>query len=490
MASSSILAKIGLNSAGFKTGLAQCRMAASSFKKSVGGMFSGLGGQILGAFGLSAGVAGLGMLTRKAIETGSQISDMAAHLRIGTTELQVLQSVVRDAGVDMSKFEMALNNLNLRTAEACDGNDKYREAFDRLGIDLKTFATLPMEQKLAAIANGYKKSGESLVSLNDVSTLLGQKAGPQLLEVLDRISTEGMESLTASAIKAGDVMDEETIASLDRASDEIGRWQNRLIVWFGNFLSDMGSAIGRQKWGLMIGMKFAQAGEFIEEALRNISNYILATFSSVFRYLNGVFADFIVPIRNVFFSFIETVGGALSRFISLFSDDWSNAIDSAIDGMRRLKDEANRLAQKDKGKSFGQIFEEEAYAAAENNANRKHSSLWAAKSVDWYKSQIEAKEAAREAEKQAVIAAEKLRKAKYQKSDAEVEIKNKDKRSDKSQSRYNDSSLAKTGGGGLTAARYDVSAHQLSEAKKQSKLLQKIAENTEKKTVSTEILMK
>ena len=224
MASSSILAKIGLNSAGFKTGLAQCRMAASSFKKSVGGMFSGLGGQILGAFGLSAGVAGLGMLTRKAIETGSQISDMAAHLRIGTTELQVLQSVVRDAGVDISKFEMALNNLNLRTAEACDGNDKYREAFDRLGIDLKTFATLPMEQKLAAIANGYKKSGESLVSLNDVSTLLGQKAGPQLLEVLDRISTEGMESLTASAIKAGDVMDDETIASLDRASDEIGRW--------------------------------------------------------------------------------------------------------------------------------------------------------------------------------------------------------------------------------------------------------------------------
>lgn len=492
MASSSILAKIGLNSAGFKTGLAQCRMAASSFKKSVGGMFSGLGSQILGAFGLSAGVAGLGMLTRKAIETGSQISDMASHLRIGTTELQVLQSVARDAGVDMSKFEMALNNLNLRTAEACDGNDKYREAFERLGIDLKNFASLPMEQKLAAIANGYKKSGESLSSLSDISTLLGQKAGPQLLEVLDRISTEGMESLTESAIKAGNVMDEETIATLDRASDEIGRWQNKVIVAFGGFLSDMGSAIGRQKWGLMIGMKLAQAGEFIEETLRNISNYILAVFSSIFRYLNGLFADFIVPIRNIFFSFIESVGGALSRFISLFSEDWSNAIDNAIEGMRRLKDEANKLAQKDKGKSFGQILSEEKHNAAQNNANRKRSDLWSSKSVDWYKDQLKYVEAARDAEKQAVIAADKLRKSKYQKADAEVEIKksSKDKRAEKSQSIYNDSSLAKIGGGGLTAARYDVSAHQLSEAKKQSKLLQKIAENTEKKTVSTEILMK
>ena len=42
-----LLVRIGLNSAGFKTGLAQCRMAAGNFKKSVGGMFSGIGAQIL-----------------------------------------------------------------------------------------------------------------------------------------------------------------------------------------------------------------------------------------------------------------------------------------------------------------------------------------------------------------------------------------------------------------------------------------------------------
>lgn len=200
----------------------------------------------------------------------------------------------------MPKFEMALNNLNLRTSEACEGNEKYREAFERLGIDLKKFASLPMEQKLAAIANDYKKSGESLTSLNDISTLLGQKAGTQLMEVLDRIFTEGMESLTESAIKAGNVMDKETIVVLDRASDEIGRLQNKVIVAFGGFLSDMGSTICRQKWGLMIGMTLAQAGEFIEETLRNISNYILVVFSSVFRCLNGLLADFIVPIPTYF----------------------------------------------------------------------------------------------------------------------------------------------------------------------------------------------
>ena len=57
MASSEILAKIGLNSAGFKTGLAQCKLAANSFKSSVGGMFKNLGGQVLGMLGVSAGIA-------------------------------------------------------------------------------------------------------------------------------------------------------------------------------------------------------------------------------------------------------------------------------------------------------------------------------------------------------------------------------------------------------------------------------------------------
>ena len=68
-----LLVRIGLNSAGFKTGLAQCRMAAGNFKKSVGGMFSGIGSQILGALGVSAGIAGISALTQKTIEFGGTL---------------------------------------------------------------------------------------------------------------------------------------------------------------------------------------------------------------------------------------------------------------------------------------------------------------------------------------------------------------------------------------------------------------------------------
>lgn len=88
-----------------------------------------------------------------------------------------------------------------------------------------------------------------------------------------------MGNITQTVIEAGNVMDEETLSTLARAGDEIDKWQNRIIIVFGNFLADIGFVIGRQKWELMIGMKFAQAGEFIEEALRDIST----TYSPCFR---------------------------------------------------------------------------------------------------------------------------------------------------------------------------------------------------------------
>lgn len=58
-----------------------------------------------------------------------------------------------------------------------------------------------------------------------------------------------MDNLSQSAKAAGDIMDAETVVALDNAGDEIARWQNRITVAFGGFLSDMGSAIGRRNGG-------------------------------------------------------------------------------------------------------------------------------------------------------------------------------------------------------------------------------------------------
>ena len=385
---------------------------------------------------------------------------------------------------------MSLNNLNMRTVEAIDGNKTYKEAFDRLHISLTDFVKLPVEQRLEKLAVAYKETGGSIQSLNDVSNILGLKAGPQTLEILDRLARDGLPKLTQAAIEAGQVMDEETVVALDNAGDEIARWQNKIIVAFGGFLADMGSSIGRQKWGYMIGLKFAQAGQYIEEALRNIGNYVLATFTTIFRYLNGKFADFVIPIRNIYTDLIKSFYGGIATIVGLFSESMEDAIRKALDGLEQVNKKVNELAKKDQNKGFMDIFGEEISNAQQKNANRKKSDLWSSSSVDWWQKELAFAEKVRKLEKDRGLAEEKARKEKYSKADQNIEVKETPKGKKKSQSNYNDSSLAKIGGGGLTAMRYDVSEKQLSETKKQSKILKQIAENTEATKNKTELLMK
>ena len=161
MASSEILAKIGLNSAGFKTGLAQCKLAANSFKSSVGGMFKNLGGQVLGMLGVSAGIAGLGALAKQTIDLGGHIEDMARNLRMGKSEFQTLAYTAKLAGMEESRLVMTMNNLNLRTIEACDGNKSYQESFKRLGISLgrlKLATAIKVIRSLLSVLEYHYKS--------------------------------------------------------------------------------------------------------------------------------------------------------------------------------------------------------------------------------------------------------------------------------------------------------------------------------------------
>lgn len=188
-----------------------------------------------------------------------------------------------------------------------------------------------------------------------------------------------MGNITQAAIEAGNVMDEETLSTLARAETEIDKWENRIIVVFRNFLADMGFAIGRQKWELMIEMKFTQAGEFIEEALRDISTTTRRVFEHV--QIHARFSDFIAPIRKAFVGFVETMGNALEKFAGMFSDSWQNAINSALDGLCELKDETNYFSSKDKNKSFGQIFAEEVSDASVRNNSRNRRNLLTSKSV-------------------------------------------------------------------------------------------------------------
>jgi len=226
MSRADIEGRMSLNTSAVTRGLQKAKKNVTSFVSSS-----------MRSFGALAGVAGLGALSRGAINLGSQISDLAIQLRIGTTELQVLQYAAQEAGVSSETLERALRNVQLRTQDALNGNKRYAEALQRLGLNVQKFAQLSTDKKFEAIAIAQSKAKDSAQAFRDVAIILGERAGPQLQEVLQSIAKEGFGSLEKAAKDAGQVMEDETIKKLDKASDEISKFKKMLTILSGEILA-------------------------------------------------------------------------------------------------------------------------------------------------------------------------------------------------------------------------------------------------------------
>jgi len=231
MAIQSLLAKIGVDTKAFNSGLKGAEKRVGMFRGAI--------------MKLGTAIAGIGFvaMARNAINTGSRISDLSEQLRINAEALQTLNAIAIKAGVEQKTLERAIRNVSIRTQEAVDGNKTYLEAFERLGISIKNFTNLPTEKKLEAIAQAYSRAGKSQEAFADIANVLGQKAGPEMLEVLRRINDEGLDNLIQGAKDTGQVMENDVIKNMDDAADVLGRLGNALTVASANILSSFAPAI-------------------------------------------------------------------------------------------------------------------------------------------------------------------------------------------------------------------------------------------------------
>lgn len=357
---------VGLRNAAFRTGLEQTRNMARDFSNRLRGMFSGIGGLL--------GAGSFLVMAKGAIDAGSRISDMATQLRIGIEELQALQFASRQAGVSSQTLERALLNVQQRSMEAANGNARYSEALQRLGIDVEKFLALPQERKLEEIARAQARATDQNQAFNDVATLLGQRAGPQLTEVLDRLAREGFPAVADQAREAGQVMSEDTVTALDRASDEIEMFKNRITVAMGNILVDFRTEEGLLK--LLFNL-LAIAGRFggaVIDAIVMIAKFAWATLKTPFEYavevlstgLAAVVQRLKVGLLDMLNSWIERINRIPG--ISIETRD--------VEKAREVLREINAEAAKARETSIGDILNRNIAGIQDTNFSSDFESYW------------------------------------------------------------------------------------------------------------------
>jgi len=179
----------------------------------------------------ATGLYGVGKAALAAAKSSAQlageIKDMAERAGMGTTQMQVLGRVAEQSGSSMEDMNKAVLKLTKSTQEAANGNKGLSERFARLGIDVNRLKALAPERQMERLGLAVNAAKDKHAALAEVMALVGQDAGPKLMESLKKLGTEGFDELSRKAENSGHVLSEEAIKNLDRVTQafkDFGYW--------------------------------------------------------------------------------------------------------------------------------------------------------------------------------------------------------------------------------------------------------------------------
>lgn len=189
-----------------------------------GSQLQGAGRRMLPVSGAVAGTAtamfGLAASTAKA---GNEIAKTARSTGFGQQALQELQFAIGQASdVTEGEFTKGLQSLNRRMDEAANGNERYAESFDKIGVSVEdiqdgTVSTEDVFNKLNEALQETESASEAAGIASDLlGSRLGRQLGPQLREV-----GGDLEGLRDRFNDLGLAIDDDTIAQSEQAIDQM-----------------------------------------------------------------------------------------------------------------------------------------------------------------------------------------------------------------------------------------------------------------------------
>ena len=179
----------------------------------LGKIFKGIGttaGVLAGAF-TAVGGAGLGM-ANKFSNTADEIHKSSMKMGVGTDALQELRYAMGQVGVDSGSTDRALERLNQRMGRAKQGNEKYQQALEGVGVsmeDVKNGSISTDEafmQSIDTLNNMEDSQKQSAMASELFGTSLSRKLMPAIKE-----GTLTIEDLKEEAQETGGVIGEDSI---------------------------------------------------------------------------------------------------------------------------------------------------------------------------------------------------------------------------------------------------------------------------------------
>ena len=166
--------------------------------------------------GLGAAGGALGLFLGQMGGVGRQIQNQAQQIGVTNQELQEMQAVMRETGLQTEDTTDALISLRDRAEDAAAGAAGATEDFGLLGIEAEQLKDKTPIETFNLVADAAQRMGESLPTA--AVRLFGDDIGRQLIPVLRR-GSEGINEIRGEATTLSD----DFVSSSAQFSKSLGR---------------------------------------------------------------------------------------------------------------------------------------------------------------------------------------------------------------------------------------------------------------------------
>ena len=372
MAREDITVKFNLDDSGFKGGIKRSTAAINRFGKSALGAANKLA-----KMGFAAAAAGVALLTRNAIQLGSELSDIAITTGFATEEFQVFRGALIEAGGDAKSMEKAILIMQKAVVQGSEGLTTYVRAFERLGLNVDDLRAMKPEEQFQAIGVAIAGAADQQGALTAAIEIFGQRNAPRLIEVFKRLDKDGYGKMAADIEEAYGVMSAETQAALDTASDAIERFKVKSTIFVGDLISGDADGAAIKALGFKLMAVLGRFGGGIIDYIVDAASGIQAGFGAAFDLVSTRFKDGIQTAILAGMLKLQELKVKAAELNPFTSREENNAI---FDKKLEIEDKISKIVKaraKEEKKDFAELFADRVNG--ESQVAEENAAFWNAK---------------------------------------------------------------------------------------------------------------
>jgi hypothetical protein len=188
--------------------------------------------------------------TKQLMNEFDRIGDLAVRFDTSAETIQRVGAAAKLSGSDIESVAGAMTKAGIAATNAADNGGEMAEKFAKAGIDAREFANADLDKKLIMIAQAYQNAAGDASKLNAIISIMGSKGGANLIPLISNL-----DDLKA-AMEEASIASNDTVASIQKANDEIDKMTMTLKTWGAglvSFLVDTVQSAGERVGNILSG---------------------------------------------------------------------------------------------------------------------------------------------------------------------------------------------------------------------------------------------